>query len=345
MSSYSSLVRLASLLCCLLLASGARAQEGIVGGYTALGACLNSCLVNVEELPAANRSPPDECNRYCTCALTIKVDPARSSSILDELERQEHRQASCKAEVWPREFKAPGAYVPSERERKERDEAERRRVESERVDNVVEKARAADGGAGLFKHEVRLLANADWRTDLETLQLRQMLFKARDEGQRVIQCTYGPKKSASGQEALVTYGFWYQSVPTAIDAMLRIDTRGALQYLGTTPQTECPISDRAALIARQTAMSLYRASQPIVAPTNAATGSSQRPGKPAPPASGSGAVGGTTGNATGSVKERNCASLTSRIEAARKVRTEDNPNASRNLAALERTYARQGCAR
>lgn len=343
MSSDSSLVRL-TLLCCLLLASGVRAEEGIVGGYTALATCLNSCLVNVEELPAANRSPPNECNRYCTCALTIKVDPARGSSILDELERHEHRQASCKAEIWPRQFDAPGAYVPSARERKERDEAERRRVENERVDRVVEKARAADGGASLFKHEVRLLANADWRTDLETLQLRQMLFKARDEGQRVIQCTYGPTKNASGQEAFATYKFWYQSVPTAIDAMLRIDTQGALQFLGANPQAECPISDRAALVARQTAMSLYRALQPLVASTNNGKVPPPRTGKAPPPPSGSGVGGGATSNATGSVKQRNCASLMSRIEAARKVKTEANPNAARNLAALERTYARQGCA-
>jgi len=344
MSSYSSFVRLAPLLCCLLLVSFARAEEGIVGGYTALASCLNSCLKNVEELPAANRSPPNECNRYCTCALTIKVDPARRSSILDELERQEYRQASCKAEVWPRQFQAPSAYVPTARERQERDAAERQRLENERVDSVVEKARAADGGASLFKHEVRPLANADWRTDLETLQLRQMLFKARDEGQQVIQCTYGPSKNASGEEAFATYKFWYQNVPTTISEMLRIDTRGALQFLGANPQVECPISDQAALVARQTAMSLYRALQPILVSTTTATGSPQRTGKPAPTTPGSEGVGGALGTGTGSAKERNCASLASRIEAARKVRTEDNPNAARNLAALERTYIRQGCA-
>lgn len=242
--------------CCLFFGT-ASAQRGIVGGLAGMEGCLDECQKQVQDLPADGRSGPQECSNYCRCALTIEF--------IDEMTapKVEHRMARCRAETWPRVFEQPGPEPKSAREI----ENERKRVEEARVDAAVAKARAADGGAGLSKHEIRGVEPFDWRYDLETPELRKLLSAAATQGQQVIACTYGPSKLASGGEGFATYAFWYRQPPPSIGTMMNIDRRGALQYLGSKALNECPISDRAALAIRQAAMRESRGAPAVAAPT------------------------------------------------------------------------------
>lgn len=129
-----------------------------------------------------------------------------------------------------------------------------RRSEAARVAKSVEAARAADGGARLHKDEVKPLDVGDWLVDLETPELRQMLFKAMEAGQQTLSCTYGPSMTSRGEEGYGTYTFWFKSPPSNINALMQADQKGALQFLGITGIDACPLSDKVALTVRQAAM-------------------------------------------------------------------------------------------
>lgn len=132
-----------------------------------------------------------------------------------------------------------------------------RRAEAIRVGKSVAAAKAADGSARLFKQDKRLLAVGDWRADLETFPLRQLLFQARAAGQQTLRCTYGPSLTSRGAEGFAEYTFWAGSAPANIDALMQTDAKGALQYLGRRALDTCPASDNAALAITQAAMAIH----------------------------------------------------------------------------------------
>jgi hypothetical protein len=128
----------------------------------------------------------------------------------------------------------------------------RRAAEAEALRKKITAATAADGGSAINSQSTQRLGDGiHWHGDRDTPPLRRMLFQARDAGQQVLQCRYGPSLNSRGEESYAQYTFWFESQPANIRQMVAMDSGGALQFLGSEALANCPPSDKAALAFRQ----------------------------------------------------------------------------------------------
>lgn len=149
--------------------------------------------------------------------------------------------------------------------KKVRDFEEIRRFDKEFGRVPAEGGVSADGSLRYNTHEVKPLdprfdlkrpegRNLDW-------ELQKMLIRARESGQMILHCSYGPMLTADGKIDFAKYEYWFKAAPTDIEAMLqndlRGDAKGSLQFLGMKGLENCPTSERAAMTIRKTAIAAH----------------------------------------------------------------------------------------
>lgn len=230
------------------------AQKPLSGMPRPGASCVANCADKV--------SPGDEpsCQKYCDCALTFDWQKQRNrgTSVADLMVEYEGVILNCAATEMPEKYWAPEMREELAKRKlaEAPKQAERKRAEAlqQAEDKQIAEARMPDGSAGLHKHAIRPLQLGDLRLERATNALRSMVIIARDQGQQVIACTYGPSRTASGKFSYSTYQFWYQQLPGNIAALRQADPNGALHWLGTRGLTSCPSSLDAAAAAATSLM-------------------------------------------------------------------------------------------
>lgn len=121
------------------------------------------------------------------------------------------------------------------------------------VAKEVRDAIMPDGGVRLFQKELQPPSSWNFYGPIEG-EMYAWLVNVRKNGQQTLACTYGPSQNSQGKKAYGSYSFWYDKVPSDIEAVLSRDHKRALRFLGARAITECPDSDKAALTLRQRLM-------------------------------------------------------------------------------------------
>lgn len=254
----------------LLYMTGAEAEEkAYVGGVIAMNSCINTCVDEAAEKQTSN--PQTNCPRYCKCALEYKFpSPAeqatkapsygtsdnsprasskRGEKILKDWGERQTRQAEmCAVEIWPNAPHPPerlAAYAKSQADQRQA-EADKKAADAS-LSSKIDQAKQKDGSAGLYGQQIRMLSDADWRQRPgASAELRRLMGDLRNNGQKVLSCSYGPVRDIKGAAAYPEYHFWFRTLPGNMADLRRADPKGALRVLGGDAQVACPASEQAA---------------------------------------------------------------------------------------------------
>lgn len=147
------------------------------------------------------------------------------------------------------------------------------------VAKEVRDATMPDGGVRLFQKELQLLSYWHFYGPIQQ-EMYAWMINVRKSGQQTLACTYGPSQNSKGEKTYGSYSFWYEKVPSDIQAVLSRDHKRTLRFLGARAIKECPDSNKAALILRQSLMAehpLAEAAPPKNTPQLQSPASAQTP--------------------------------------------------------------------
>jgi hypothetical protein len=192
---------------------------------------------------------------------------------------------------------------------------------------------AADGGAPLQDKKVRVLASYDYRTGRTSADLDKAIMEMHRQEPSVLECTYGPGLSSTGNPVYYEFVYWYKETPANLAEVLQADTNRFLENLGNQARTDCPPSNLSALAERKALMQThpwYRSSAATSSKSTTTTPTSNTDKR--------------TEQRLALEQERqkkNCAAHADRVERA-KAKATTSIGASRAYAHLQQTY-RERC--